>query len=266
MILAPLSDPFLRAVVRRAALPEEDVFCCPSGVGKALFLGYPRLLVYELGSLSWSIEGGLSKVPELPTLVLNEPVLRHVRANVKGSSRTEDPIDDSARRLRGLIKEAAAASRWVEGLFSDLGGISGQGPPPEFRGFARRILEYPVRYPSPKEMAEVVELSSGALKERFRRRGLPSPALYIRWFRVMAAARVLSDPKITTLAASFRLGFSSDGNFCRWVQATSGLSTTVLRSTEGRVALLARFARRCLMDQALEKWRSLEGLFLREVA
>jgi AraC-like DNA-binding protein len=173
---------------------------------------------------------------------------------------------DDALRLRKDMQRASAASRWVEGLFSDLGRIVGQGPPPEFRGFARRILEYPVRYPTLSEMAGIVDMSAGALKGRFRRRGLPSPSHYVRWFRVLAAARILSEPGVTTLAASFRMGFSSDGNFCRWVQATTGLSPSVLRSGEGRMALLARFAHRCLMERAFEKWGILGGLFLRQVA
>lgn len=175
-------------------------------------------------------------------------------------------IDDSVHRLRGLIQQTAKSSKWVEGLFADLTRIVGRGPPPEFRGFARRILEYPVRYPSLKEMAGVVDLSAGALKGRFRRRDLPSPGRYLRWLRLLAAARELSDPEITTLVASYRLGFSSDGNFCRWVQTVSGVSPSAIRGEGGRLALLAKFANTCLEDRAFERWTSLEGLFLRDVA
>jgi AraC-like DNA-binding protein len=266
MILAPLRDPFLRAAVRRAGLPEEDIFCCPTGVQEALAFGYPRLLVFEPGSLTWSLERRLASASDLPTLPIDNTILRHLRPSGLHSWDGGSMVDDAARRLRALMQEAGARATWVEGFFSDLARITGSSAPLEFRGFARRILEYPIRYSSPRVMGSVAELSPGAMKERFRRRGLPSPALYTRWLRLIAAARVLSEPGVTTLAASFRMGFSSDGNFCRWVQATSGLSPSGLRSGEGRLALLARFSHRCLENRALEKWRSLEGLFLRDVA
>jgi AraC-like DNA-binding protein len=266
MILAPLRDPFLRAAVRRAVLPEEDVFCCPVGVQDALAFGYPRLLVFEPEGLPWPLERRVAGNSDVPNLALGDTILRHLRPSGTHPRDRSRSVDDAARRLRALMQEAGARATWVEGFFSDLARITGLNAPPEFRGFARRILEYPLRYPSPREMGRVAELSPGAMKERFRRRGLPSPAVYTRWLRLIAAARVLSDSGMTTLAASFRMGFSSDGNFCRWVQATSGLSPSGLRSGEGRLALLARFSHRCLENRALEKWRSLEGLFLREVA
>jgi AraC-like DNA-binding protein len=106
----------------------------------------------------------------------------------------------------------------------------------------------------------------GALKARFRRRGLPSPSRHLRWFRLLAAARVLSDPDETVLSAAYRLGFASDGNFCRWIRATSGLSPSTLRSWNGRLLVLVRLAEECLPEGSLDEWEDLGGLFLREVA
>ena len=37
-------------------------------------------------------------------------------------------------------------------------------------------------------VAAACDTSRGALKARFRRRGLPSPSTYLRWFRVFAVA------------------------------------------------------------------------------
>ena len=112
----------------------------------------------------------------------------------------------------------------------------------------------------------MVGLSPGALKARFRRRGLSSPAHYLRWFRLAAGARFLADPRETTLSVSFRLGFTSDGNFCRWVQTTSGLTPSALRAREGPMFLLARLAEECFPGGSVEGWGSLDSLFLREVA
>jgi AraC-like DNA-binding protein len=134
------------------------------------------------------------------------------------------------------------------------------------RGFSRRILEFPIRYASLAAVGEAFGISTGALKARFRRRGLPSPSHYLRWFRLLAAARVLSDPRETTLSASYRLGFESDGNFCRWIRANSGMTPSSLRDWNGRLLLLVRLAESCLPNGALDAWESFGELFLREVA
>jgi transcriptional regulator GlxA family with amidase domain len=154
----------------------------------------------------------------------------------------------------------------VDGAFADLVLILGRGLPPDFKGFARRVMEYPARYSSLPDLGHFLDLSDGALKARFRRRGLPSPSTYLRWFRLISAARLLSDPNETTLTVSFRLGFTSDGNFCRWVQTTSGYPPTALRGREGRMMLLFRLASEGFPPGAMETWREMGGVFLRNVA
>jgi hypothetical protein len=49
MIPAPLTDPILRATVRRAAFPEEDVFRRMGEISHALGFGFPRIPVYQPG-------------------------------------------------------------------------------------------------------------------------------------------------------------------------------------------------------------------------
>jgi AraC-like DNA-binding protein len=266
MIVAPLSDPALRATVRRAALPEEDVFCCPREVRRALLRGYPRLFVAGPGPVPGFLEDTRARMPDLPSLALGPADLPTLRTAGEHDGLAISQIEDSVHRLRGLIRTTAVTSVWVEGIFADLARIVGHAPPPEFRGFARRVLEYPIRYPSLTEIASVEGLSAGALKGRFRRRDLPGPGRYLRWLRLLAAGRVLSDPEVTTLVASYRLGFSSDGNFCRWVQMVAGMPPSALRGETGRLTLLAKFAGMVVEDRAFERWGSLEGLFLREVA
>jgi AraC-like DNA-binding protein len=81
-----------------------------------------------------------------------------------------------------------------------------------------------------------------------------------------AASQILADPEVTTLAASYRMGFTSDGNFCRWVQAGSGLPPSVLRRASGQAFFLLKLAEACFPNGTLERWESLEDIFLRDVA
>ena len=266
MILAPVSDLKLRATVRRAALPEEDVFHRLEDVSQAIHLGFPRLLLYQTDDQARIRHTTSSLDSDVPVLALAPPTLRSWESAWRAEGLAVQRVDDSALRLRKLIQQTAGSSPWVEGIFSDLTGRLGRGLPGDLRGFCRRVLEFPSRYSSLVHLSEVVGLSPGALKARFRRRGLPSPSLYLRWFRLAAAARVLSDPEETILTASFRLGFNSDGNFCRWVRANSGLAPSALRGRSGRMLLLLQLAEECFPEGAVNKWGSLGGLFLRDVA
>ena len=266
MILAPIQDRTLRASVRRAALPEEDVFHRPHDVREALQFGYPRLLVCRAEDQRRLRRELPTSELAVPVLALGDPTLRVWEDAWEADGLALSRIDDSALRLRALIEKAAEESSWVEGIYSDLTHTVGRGLPKEFRGFSRRILEFPFRYSRLATLGEVFGLSAGAMKARFRRRGLPSPSRYLRWFRLLTASRVLADPEETTLTASYRLGFASDGNFCRWVRATSGMTPSALRSWNGRLLTLVRMADECLPPSSLDAWESFGGLFLRQVA
>ena len=270
MILAPLSNPALRASVLRAALPEEDVFFRVEDVKEALRLGFPRLLVRDREDPFTSRvpggEGPERDEPGLPVLELTPAVLHRWRGAWQARGLAVTRIDDSALRLRALMHEAAGGRVWVDRALADLTRIAGGPLPPEFRGFARRVMEFPARYTFLQRVGESVDLSPGALKARFRRRGLPSPARYLSWLRLLAVDKVLANPSRTILTASQRLGFASDGNFCRWVRSASGLSPTQLRRQRHTLWLQTRFAGECLQATHRAGWRSLDGLFLRSVA
>lgn len=264
MILAPLSDPALRAAVRRAALPEEDVFHRMDDIQGALHLGFPRLLIYQLEDRFLQREIH-SWEPKVPILALTRPTLKNWESAWQAQGLAVSRIDDSAIRLRKLMQQASTGPTWVEGVFSDLTLIVGRGLPPNLRGFARRVMEFPARYSSLSDLDGVTGISTGALKARFRRRKLPSPVTYLRWFRLAAAARCLSEGQ-TTLAASYRMGFSSDGNFCRWIQSTSELPPSAFRAGDGRMHLLFRLMQDCFPANSIEAWGTLGDLFLRDVA
>ncbi len=266
MILAPVTDPVFRATVRRAAFPDEDVLHRREEVLRGLHFGFPRLVVCR--SEDWSDLPAHLRAPEppVPVLTVASASLRDWEAAWQAGGLAVRRIDDTALRLRSLIQDTALRSGWAEGFFSDLTALLGGSIPGEVRGLARRVVEFPSNYPSLQHLREVSGLSPGALKARFRRRGLPSPSRYLKWFRLVAAARVLSQPGETTLTASYRLGFASDGNFCRWVRRTSGLAPSMLRGRGGRTLLMVRLAEACFPAGALDRWESLGGMFLRKVA
>jgi AraC-like DNA-binding protein len=266
MILAPVADARLRETIRRAALPEEDVFHRPEAIQDGLRFGFPRLFVCEAGDRRMlEREFSLWQYGP-PVLSIAGATLRNWESTWEVEGLAVSRIDDSALRLRRIIGQTAKRSVWVEGVFADLTEILGRGLPPGLRGLSRRVLEFPSRYSSLGALGAISGASPGALKARFWRRGLPSPSRYLRWLRVITAARILSDPDQTTLTASYRLGFASDGNFCRWIQATSGLTPSALRDWDKRIPLLLNMAEECFPDGALEKWETLTELFMRRVA
>jgi AraC-like DNA-binding protein len=272
MILAPLSDPVLRSAVLRAALPEEDVLLRPEEVREGLRFGFPRLLVHDTRDPFSEPEGpgetgrGRAEKDGLPCLLVTSSVLRSWTAAWRSRGLAVRRIDDSALRLRHLMARSAGRSPWADGVLRRLTYLTGRPLPRDFRGFARRAMEFPAGYAGTGSVAGLVSLTPGALKGRFRRRGLPSPSSCLRWCRLLAAGHILADPMETTLSAAYRLGFSSDGNFCRWVRSTCGLRPSELREQSASYRLLARFREECLGEGMVEAWNSLGGLFLREVA
>lgn len=268
MILAFVTDPFLRAVVRRAALPDEDVYWTPADVQEAVRRGFPRLGVRALHDPHPL--GDPRKVigTSVPLLTLAPATLEAWRDSHRLVGFAVRRVDDHGRRLRSLMADAAGSGsgRWVNALFRDLTAAAGRSLPGSLRGMGRRILEFPSRYTDLHAMAELSGISRGALKARFRRRGLPSPYTYLRWFRVLAAVHVLEDGEPTTEEAAYRVGLHSSGNFCRYVQEVSGCTPTELRQPVARIRTLTGFVEECLGPSELEAWEGLHDLFLADVA
>lgn len=266
MILALLTDPFLRAVVRRAALPDEDVFWNPDELQEAARRGFPRLAVgarhdnHPLGDPEQALE------VTIPLLVIGPSTLQSWRDAHRLVGFAVRRVDDHGRRLRVLMTRTAGSNHWVNDLFRDLTSAAGRPLPEALRGLGRRILEFPSRYPDLHPVADLSGISRGALKARFRRRDLPSPYTYVRWFRVLAAVHLLADGELTTEEAAYRVGLHSSGNFCRYVQDVSGSPPSELRDPMARIRGLTRFVEECLGPTELEGWKSLDDLFLEDVA
>ncbi len=175
-------------------------------------------------------------------------------------------VDHVAERLALFLPCDNDAPTWVDRALADPSRAAGAQLPTPLRAVSRRVMEFPVHYADLHGLSEVTGMSRGALKTRFRRRGLASPIHYVRWFRVLAAAHLLSDRAVTTLEAADRLGFNTGGNFCRTVKSVTGLTASEIRSVLGWNRLLVTFAWKFLGPGARAAWETLDDLFVSEVA
>lgn len=260
MIVSQVTDPLLRQAVRRAAHPEEDVVTDAALAAEAVQAGLPRLLVRSGAVLS-------DRSPDrVQVLDLDEGLLRRWETERRSAGLLSPKLEHVTRKLELLMERPSTDATWVDVALADLSRAAGMQLPFPLRGFARRVFEFPSRYTSLHDLSAAWGMSRGALKARFRRRGLASPYTYLRWFRVMAVAEVLSDRRVTVARAAHRVGFTSAGNLCRVTASLAGTTPTELRSVRGWNRLIVRFAWIHLTPEALDGWTSLSDLFRRRVA
>lgn len=260
MIVVHVSDPTLRKALRRAAHPEEDVIADPRLALEAIDLGFPRLVVKGAGERLPVV------APGVPVLELDEPTLRRWEAERRSGELPPERLRFTAHRLGALIETSALERTWVDGALADLTRAAGTQLPFPLRSFARRILEFPAHYTNLRTIADACGMSRGALKARFRRRGLDSPFTYQRWLRLMAVADLLSDREVPIAVAARRMGFTSDANMCRTMARVCQMTPTEVRTVHGWNRLLISFAWLHLTPQALEAWAGLDELFSLRVA
>lgn len=263
MIVSSLRDPLLRASLVRAARPDEDVVWDDELRADALARGFPRVIVHGAEGGGRPGEGRDVDGHRIPTLTLTRTELDRWESSRRRREIPPSRVEFNAIRLRGHLTRLVTRPTWVDRSLADLGRAVGAPLPPAFKGLARRVLEFPSRYVDLWSVSDTAGLSRGALKARFRRRGLDSPYSYLRWLRVLCAAHVLSDSSATILETAERLGFSSGGNFCRAVETTCGLTPNEIRRSRER--LLVTFAGLLLDPESRRGWEDLDELFLREV-
>jgi AraC-like DNA-binding protein len=264
MIVGYISDPIVRSALLLAAHPEEDLLLDSEIADEALAFGYPRLVI-------WATEdGGPPFMPpgerEVPTLALSAPTLLRWESERREAGLRMGRVEWMAARLRGVLEREAGETNWVDRTLGELGRAAGAPLPPALRGFARRVMEFPSHYDDLSPLARACGTTRGALKARFRRRGLPSPWAYLRWFRVMAVAYALSDRSVTVAQAASRLGYTSDGNLCRSMLSLTRLTPTEARTLHGWNRLLISFSWTHLDSEALAAWQEMDDLFARRVA
>ena len=258
MIVLYANDSHVRRATRRAAGENEDVFE-RSMAHDALELGTARLLIR-------SEEARIPARCRVPVLTIDREMLRRWEMERRSVDHFESRLTFMSRRIRSSIEMYALRATWVDTTLADLSRAAGAPLPPAFRGFARRVLEHPAYYRNLHPLAARCGSSRGALKARFRRKGLPSPSLYQRWLRLLAVANALSDRWVTVAAAARRTGFTSDGNMCRAFASLSGLTPTEARSVQGWNRLVIKMAWELLTPEALAQWDRLDDIFVRRRA
>ena len=256
MIVALCSDPILRAALRRTAHPEEDVFVDGRLAVRALDQGFPRAVVY-VPEEGHPLVRRLSQMDgEIRAVAITQTSLRRWEAERRSYEVPPPRVKHTAARLSALIAPNSGAPSWVDRTLVDLSGAAGARLPVPFRTVGRRVMEFPFHYVDLHGLSEVTGMSRGALKACFRRRGLPSPSLYVRWFRVLAAAQLLSDRSTTTLEVAHRLGFATGGNFCRTVKSVTGCTSrnTLNKSVPGTLDLRGGSSRAERDDRGGGRW------------
>jgi AraC-like DNA-binding protein len=244
----------LQEAVRRAAHPEEEVVTDPELIAEALQWGYPRLLLRSVTAAE-PIPAGVRIID------LDDALLRRWEAERWTGEVPAPKLEYLAGRFRLLTERTATEGSWVDSALAELGRAAGMPLPPSLRTFARRILEFPSRYTTLRDVAGACETSHGALKAHFRRRGLISPYVYLSWFRVFSVAQSLSDREVSVAQAAHRVGFTSSGNLCRAIARVAETTPTELRTVRGWNRLVVRFAWMHLDREALDSWKSLPDLF-----
>ena len=261
MIVAFCSDPILRAAVRRTAHPEEDVFLDAGLAMRGLSQGFPRAVIYSPEDGQPIARWLAMLAPSIGTVAITHAALRAWDAERRMAEVPPTRVEYAAQRLAQVLAGGGDSPTWVDRALADLARASGARLPVALRTIGRRVMEFPSHYADLHPLAGVTGMSRGALKARFRRRGLVSPSVYMRWFRALAAAHLLANREVTTLQAAHRLGFTTGGNFCRTIKSVTGLSSTEVRGIHGWNRLLVTFAWRHLGPEALAAWRALDDLF-----
>ncbi|MEX2466113.1 MAG: helix-turn-helix domain-containing protein [Gemmatimonadota bacterium] len=257
MILLSVSDPTVRLAISRCARPDEAVVGEVRWVQAALDHGYPRVHVRD-DQPRRSIADRSERVPELH---VSREMLAGWDQDRRKVEVPQPRIEYLARRLGSVVSEVALEGTWVDRSLADLTRAAGGPLPLSFRAFTRHTLELPCRYTDLSAIAEAAGLSRGALKARFRRKGLDSPFTYLRWLRSFAVAERLVDPDVTVAMAARELGFTSDTNMCRMVKILTGATPGSLRDPGVRRRLRLAFVREHLTRGALEGWSRLERIF-----
>ena len=260
MIVVQAHDSSLRKAAVRAANAEEDVILEGRLLHSALEYGFPRLLVREGGP-----RPGYGPV-DIPILEIDEAKRRRWESERLGEELPRTRLDHLTQQLALEFARVGWSDSWADRALADLSRAAGARLPGSLRSFGRRIMEYPVHYTTLFPLADACGTTRGALKARFRRRGVPTPSTYLRWFRLLAVAEVLSERQVTVADAARRCGFTSDGNLCRMMGKVTSMTPTQVRSPQGRRALLLAFVWKHLQPDDLEGWAALDDIFDHRVA
>ncbi len=110
MIVALLSDPYVRTVVRHAARPDKDVVFDPVLATSALEWGVPRLLIRS-GVRARPFTGIRS---DLPILTLDRALMRGWEVDRLGREVQAPRLEYLTTRLRNVIDKNDHGVSWVD--------------------------------------------------------------------------------------------------------------------------------------------------------
>ena len=260
MIVVQASHPYLRRAVLRGAHAEEDVVTEPRLAMEAIERGFPRLVVRD-EEHDWPPLGETVRRVDVTA-----ELLRRWETERRATELPPTRLDHFTEKVAVLVEATAQDRSWVDVTLAELSRATGRRLPLPVRSFARRVLEFPSHYTSLHPLAEACGTTRGALKARFRRRDLSTPSTYLRWFRLIAVSRLLSDRDVTVAEAAGRMGFTSDGNLCRTMWNVLEMTPTEARSVRGWNRILVTFAWSHLTPGLLEAWSTLDELFERQTA
>lgn len=259
MVIDLHSDPHVRSAVRRAARADEDVVD-RAAFHDALSWGFVRAAVVPCTPSTGLLRDGDGS--PVPAIVIDTRWLDRQDRAMRAAEAPRPWGLHLAIALGGRL-ESEGREVWVDRTLAELAQLAGRPLPTSLGGVLRRVMEWPAGYVGAASLSGVSRLSAGAIKARFRRRGLPSPTSYIRWCRSLAAVHVFRERPMTLLEAGHRLGWMHAGNLHRYVSATTGRLPSEVRGEDAWDRMLVRFAASHLGEAALDAWDSLDDLFVR---
>jgi len=143
-----------------------------------------------------------------------------VREVVDTSSR------EGLRKLRGLLTrpEANVAQRVLDALRPELAGAT-----EDMRMFLCDLVQAAPTVRSATALSERVGLNASALNSRFFRASLPSPKTYLAAVRLLYAAAILEDARVSLAQVAIRLHYSSPQSFTRHIREQVGIPANEFR-------------------------------------
>lgn len=195
---------------------------------RAVLLGQESVLpasASAMGRLATTCGSTLIAVMGGWTPGLSETLLAFGRYGVR------DAVDLSCRdglsRLRDLLTrpEWELANRIANTLEPSLVGATD-----EMRFFVNHLVRVASSVSSAKALATGLGIRQSSLNARFFRARLPSPKQYLSATRLLYAAAVLENPKISAAQTARRLHYSSPQSFMRHVREQLGVSVSEFRT------------------------------------